>query len=199
MDKHYSEDFDWIVRGPRTKKAIIIAPDRSASPDEAVARLDLALDGFSGPVPAWFDFLHRTQNLPVYLLFMAIGATTAALLFPLEASGAAFIGIVAGMFLAMPVVKLADTLARRPKDGVQDVIREVAPLARTAHHVADLAATVIELDPASERETHRLTWLAASPDPAERRSGEDELIRRLAALDAEEAADYEELLKKDRD
>ncbi|GAA2131675.1 hypothetical protein [Glycomyces algeriensis] len=202
MNEPYVEGIAWIVRGARTKKAIITAPDRSSGTDEAATRLDRALDGFAGPVPPWYDFMHRPESMLVYVLVSAIGATSAVLLTPLEAGPAIFLGLIAGGVAAAILVKAADVLAHRRAGGKarpEDVIREVAPLARPAHYVVDLAETLVVLDPATEAETHRLAWQAASPEEAESRSAEAELLRRLAVLDPVEAADYEELLKAPRD
>lgn len=200
MNEPYAEGVAWIVRGARTRKAIITAPDRSGA-GEAAVRLDRALDGFAGPVPPWFDFLHRTQNLPVWALFAVIGVVAAIALTPLETGAAFFFGLIAGVVVAAVLVKIAELLVHRFSGGkasAEDVIREVAPLARSAHYVVDVAATLVELDPQHEHEIHRLTWQAASADAAERLSGETELLRRLAELDPDEAADYEELFKEAR-
>jgi hypothetical protein len=202
MNEPYVEGIAWIVRGARTKKAIIIAPDRSSGLDEAAVRLDLALNGFAGPVPPWFDFMYRTESFLGYALVSAIGATAAVLLTPLEVGTALFLGLIAGAIAAAILVKVADVLAHRLSGGKarpEDVIREIAPLARPANYVVDLAETLVVLDPGSETETHRLAWQAASSEAAESRSAETELLRRLAEIDPAEAADYEEFLKAPRD
>lgn len=202
MNVPYVEGIAWIVRGVRTKKAIITAPDRSDGLDEAATRLDRALDGFAGPVPPWYDFMRRSESMLVYALVSAIVATAAVLLTPLEVGSAIFLGLIAAAIVLAGAVKVADLLAHRRSGGKarpEDVIREVAPLARPANYVVDLAETLFAHAPGLETEIHRLSWQAASPDPAESRSAEAELLRRLAEFDSDEAADYEDFLKKPRD
>lgn len=202
MNEPYVEGIAWIVRGARTKKAIITAPDRPSGLEEAATRLDRALDGFAGPVPPWFDFLHRSESILVYALVSAVGAAIAVLFTPMEVGAAIFLGLIVGAVASAILVKTADRIAHRRAGGKltpEDVIREVAPLARPAHYVVDLAETLVVLDPGTETETHRLAWQAASSEAAERRTAEAELLRRLAEIDPAEAADYEDLLKAPRD
>jgi hypothetical protein len=202
VNEPYIDGIAWIVRGKRTKKAVITAPDRTSGLDEAAARLDRALDGFAGPVPAWFEFLRRPESMLVYVLFAAAAAVAAALLTPLETGAAVFLGLIVGALAAAVLLKAADVLAHRRSGGrltPEDVVREVAPLARPAHYVVDLAETLVALDPGAETEIHRLSWQAASPEAVESRSAETELLRRLAELDPAEAADFEDLLKAPRD
>ncbi|MEU5156853.1 hypothetical protein [Glycomyces sp. NPDC021274] len=202
MTEPYVDGIAWIVRGARTRKAIITAPDRSSGLDEAAVRLDRALDGFAGPVPPWFDFMRRPASMLVYLLFAAAIAVAAALLTPLDAGTAVFLGFIIGALAAALAVKGGDALARRRSGGKarpEDVIREVAPLARPANYVVDLAEALFVHAPGIEAEIHGLSWRAASPDAAESRSAEAELLRRLAEFDADEAADYEDFLKAPRD
>jgi hypothetical protein len=200
--EHATAGVPWLVRSRNAEETIIVitAPDAPVGVGAAVDRLEAALQGFSGRKPAWFAVLERLGYW-WYPICMAAAAAV-FVLFAENELGVGWnlaYGLGSGIGIAVITGAIAWTAAHlqaRLTNGatVDELIREVAPLARPGGSVVDRVDAILAWDPAREREVHDLAWRAAGIGTPNRSAAERELDALWRRADPAGAAERDAML-----
>ncbi|THV42731.1 hypothetical protein [Glycomyces buryatensis] len=186
----------WIVEGERSGRPIIIAPTATSGIDDAVRRMDLAFDGWAGPIPGWFKVLEKIGRW-WYLIWVAIGIAVMALVVDREVWEYFVYGPVPGVFVATITGFLAYGLGHLQArisgglGGRDAVIAALASQVRPGGAVKKMAVAALAADPAAEHYIHDLAWRAAGIGEANRVHATEELTQLWREADPEDAAAFD--------
>jgi hypothetical protein len=191
----------WLVKGEHSDETIITAPDAPRDVGASVAKLDLALNGFTGPKPAWYRAIEKTGYW-WYLICMIVGVAVVLPIGSAPIGGRVAAGMGAGILLAPisgALIGLAVRAADRRKSGttpekierkLKRVARRIAP---DAHGTVDL---VLDRDPQREAQVHDLLWGTAAGSDAAFNEIEALIAEVAPEVAAERKAAAEDLLKQ---
>lgn len=163
----------WLVQGTRSQRSIITAPG-AADVDDAVVRVDAALDGFPGHVPGWFRGLERL-GFGWYAVCVVVGTGVSLALSPAEPVWRIASGITLGLIVAPLTIVLSRMLAKwqaraTGSSSTAQALVDAADAARPVNgEIAMQIATIVENDPGRATAVHRTAWRAAAGDVAARK------------------------------
>jgi hypothetical protein len=153
---------DWLHTGPRSGKPIMTAPG-SLDARDAVARVDAALDGWSGKVPAWYAAVGKIGYWWVAICLIG-GLAIGLVANPSEIEWRIASGLMIGI-LAIPVggtllrllakAQSRGTGAANPERALADVAHTARPMSGDVKKAVD---AVLARDPRQEPKVHQLAW-----------------------------------------
>ncbi len=182
----------WLVQGARSQRSIITAPG-ATDVDDAVVRVDAALDGFPGPVPRWFRGLERLGRW-WYVICLAVTVPVAIAVAPADMAWRVAAGLSSGLILAPvsgmilhQVARLHSRVGGSPS--AEQSLSDAADAARLAPGtVVRKAEAILRKDAGLEPTIHGLSWRAAAQETPDARSAAQELLSLWEQADPEGAA-----------
>jgi hypothetical protein len=182
----------WLVQGARSQRSIITAPG-ATDVDDAVVRVDAALDGFPGPVPRWFRGLERVGRW-WYVVCLAVTVPVAIAVAPADMAWRVAAGLSSGLILAPlsgmilhQMAKLHSRVGGSPS--TQESLARTTDAARPAPGtVVQQAESILRTDPHLEPTVHRLSWRAAEPATSDGQTAAMELFSLWQEVDPRAAA-----------
>lgn len=158
---------DWLQEGEVSRRWIVTTPKISRpTPDPDVARLDTALDGFSGSAPVWFRLISRTGRW-WYAICIVIALVLTLIISPSGLGLRIAVGVTLGLILALLsgfALRATATALSRANGGVsaKQLVIDLSDTVRPVPSgIAERAMTVIAANPAREAQVHELMWQAA--------------------------------------
>lgn len=190
----------WLVTGKYSDETIITAPDAPADAATSVERLDLALHGFTRPLPAWYRVIGSTGYW-WYLICMIVGVAVVLLVGTAPTGGQIAAGMGAGLLLALPSGWLLGAAARRAdrrKSGTtpEKVARKLKSVAQKITDGQDVADIVLDRAPQREAEVHDLLWRSTTRSDAVLNEIEALIAQVAPALAAERKAAADDFVKQ---
>ena len=164
---------DWLHTGTHSEKDIVTAPS-AGDVDDAVARVDAALDGYTGKVPGWFTAIKKLGYW-WYAVCIAVLLVLALVLVPAGIGFRLTIGIVGGVvaaplsgwaLLLLAKLQSRSTGAASTEQALADVADRARPVTGETRYQVE---TVLDRTPDLEKKVHQLAW-RSSQDAEARKS-----------------------------